>query len=199
MDSWEASDERFVSKYAENLPFVDSGKKIANDPKDWKCEASGDTTNLWLNLSTGYIGGGRKFWDGSGGSGAALEHYIATGKKYPLCVKLGTITSQGGDVWSYAEDEDTLVIDPHLAEHLSRWGINIMSLEKTEKTMSELEVDLNQNYNWSQSVGDGQKQLAVAGPGLKGLVNIGSTCYMNSILQLCFSIPEVREEIPNPR
>lgn len=32
------------------------------------------------------------------------------------------------------------VQDPKLAEHLARWGIDIMKLEKTDKTMAELEV-----------------------------------------------------------
>ena len=31
------------------------------------------TENLWLNLSDGYIGSGRRNWDGSGGTGAAFE------------------------------------------------------------------------------------------------------------------------------
>lgn len=30
--------------------------------------------------------------------------------------------------------------DPKLAEHLAWWGIDIMKLEKTDKTMAELEV-----------------------------------------------------------
>jgi uncharacterized UBP type Zn finger protein len=55
---------------------------------------SGETENLWLNLSTGYIGGGRKNWDGTGGSGAALQHFKDTGSLYPLCVKLG---EKGGE------------------------------------------------------------------------------------------------------
>jgi len=42
----------------------------------------------------------RKNWDGSEGNGHALEHYNET--KYPLCVKLGTITKDGADVFSYA-------------------------------------------------------------------------------------------------
>jgi ubiquitin carboxyl-terminal hydrolase 5/13 len=69
-DKWENEDERFISKYAEHLIQENNGKKISNDPSTWKCELSGDTQNLWLNLSTGYIGGGRKNWDGTGGSGA---------------------------------------------------------------------------------------------------------------------------------
>ena len=51
--------------------------------------------NLWLNLSTGHIGSGRRNWDGSGGTNGALNHFEATGSKYPLVVKLGTITPAG--------------------------------------------------------------------------------------------------------
>jgi ubiquitin carboxyl-terminal hydrolase 5/13 len=66
-----------------------------------------------------------------------LKHFEETGKKYPLCVKLGTITANGADVWSYADDEDALVIDPKLSDHLSHWGIDIMKLEKTDKTLGK--------------------------------------------------------------
>ena len=65
--------------------------------------------NLWLNLSTGYIGSGRKNWDGSGGTNGGLNHYTATGNLYPLAVKLGTITPTDADVYSYAPDEDQMV------------------------------------------------------------------------------------------
>ena len=39
-------------------------------------------------------------------TGAALKHFQDTGSLYPLCVKLGTITANSADVWSYAPDED---------------------------------------------------------------------------------------------
>jgi uncharacterized UBP type Zn finger protein len=55
----------------------------------------------------------------------------------------GTITANSADVWSYASDEDTLVLDPLLPQHLSHWGIDIMLLEKTDKSMTEMEVELN--------------------------------------------------------
>lgn len=32
------------------------------------------------------------------------------------------------------------VQDPKLAEHLARWGIDVLKVEKTDKTMAELEV-----------------------------------------------------------
>ena len=53
-------------------------------------------------------------WDGSGGNGAAMRHFEATGSRYPLVVKLGTITPHGADVYSYASDENDMVLDPHL-------------------------------------------------------------------------------------
>lgn len=51
-------------------------------------------------------------------------------------------------MYSYAPDEDRMVKDPKLAEHLAHWGINIMALEKTEKTMAELELELNKTHEF---------------------------------------------------
>jgi ubiquitin carboxyl-terminal hydrolase 5/13 len=191
VESWDANSEIFESKYANNLQQLNNGIKISNNPKLWKCEVSGDTHNLWLNLSTGFIGGGRRNWDGSGGSGAALQHYIVTGRQYPLCVKLGTITPHGADVWSYADDEDTLVKDSKLAEHLAHWGIDIMSLEKTDKSLTEMEVEMNSTYDWSKICAEGTVLESVSGAGKVGLLNIGSSCYINSVMQVIVSLPEV--------
>lgn len=199
--AWE--EERRVSKYADALEQLDTGRRISANPKDWKCDDTGATENLWLNLSTGHIGSGRRVglffaivavvvvvvvvafsrrgpsslhshvrcaskpptlslippppithnrppslatpkkrnaktnhaspsptqnWDGSGGNGSALRHFEATGSKHPLVVKLGTITPSGADVYSYAPDEDDMVLDPHLDRHLRHWGINMMTV-----------------------------------------------------------------------
>ncbi len=125
---WE--EERRVSKYADALPQLHTGRNISPVPKDWTCDESGTVENLWLNLSTGHIGSGRPNWDGTGGTGAALRHYEATGSRYPLAVKLGTITPHGADVFSYAPDENDMVMDPKLNEHLAHWGINMMQVGK---------------------------------------------------------------------
>ena len=79
-------------------------------------------------------------------AGAALRHFQETGSKYPLVVKLGTVTPQGAEVYSYAPDEDDLVLDPLLLQHLEHWGINMSSSEKSAKTMSELQVRIAAGY-----------------------------------------------------
>jgi len=43
-------------------------------------------------------------------------------------VKLGTITPHGADAYSYAPDEDDMVTDPLLGDHLAHWGINMLQV-----------------------------------------------------------------------
>lgn len=129
--------------------------------------------------------------DGSGGNSHALQHYEETGKKYPLCVKLGTITPDGrGDCFSYAADEDSLIENPKLPEHLKHFGIEVKELEKTEKTMAELTLDLNQRAEFNSIQEEGSRLLPVTGPGFVGMKNLGNSCYMNSAFQVLLSLPE---------
>ena len=55
-----------------------------------------------------------------------MQHYEHT--KYPLAVKLGTITPDRADVYSYLEDD--MVEDPLLNKHLAHFGIDIASMIK---------------------------------------------------------------------
>ena len=40
--------------------------------------------HLWFNLGDRFIGGGRKNWDGSGGTNGSLNHFVEMGEMYLL-------------------------------------------------------------------------------------------------------------------
>ncbi|KAK8452514.1 hypothetical protein SEVIR_5G122300v4 [Setaria viridis] len=180
--AWVA-DKKNISKYAMDLQQLDNG--VIVPPTGWKCSKCDKTENLWLNLTDGMILCGRKLWDGSGGNNHAIEHYEQT--KYPLAVKLGTITAdlEAADVFSYPEDDS--VEDPLLAQHLSHFGIDFSSLQKTEMTTAERELDANTNYDWNRIQESGKDAELLFGPGYTGLANLGNSCYMASIMQVMFS------------
>lgn len=66
-------------------------------------------------------------------------------------------------------------------------GINISEMEKTEKSMLELELELNQKTNeWSTLCESGGHLKPIYGPGYTGMQNMGNSCYLNSIMQVIF-------------
>ncbi|KAL0909266.1 hypothetical protein M5K25_020116 [Dendrobium thyrsiflorum] len=180
--SW-TSEKKKTSDYAMNLEQINNGVIIP--PSGWKCSKCEKTDNLWLNLTDGVILCGRKNWDGSGGNNHAIEHYQE--KNYPLAVKLGTLSAdlEKTDVFSYPEDDS--VDDPLLAQHLAFFGIDFSSLQKTEMTTAEKELDQNMNFDWNRIQESGQELEPLFGPGYTGLVNLGNSCYMASTMQVVFS------------
>uniref|UniRef100_T1J4C8 Ubiquitin carboxyl-terminal hydrolase n=1 Tax=Strigamia maritima TaxID=126957 RepID=T1J4C8_STRMM len=189
--TWDG-EKRPLTKHAGSLKQMDNGIRIR--PRGWKCEMCDKVDNLWLNLTDGSILCGRRFFDGSGGNNHAIEHYKTTG--YPLAVKLGTITPNYADVFSY--DEDEMVENPNLPEQLAHFGINIAQMEKTDKSMIELEIDMNQRIGeWATIQEAGSQLIPLFGPGYTGLANLGNSCYLNSVMQVVFSISEFQLRYAN--
>ena len=71
-----------------------------------------------------------------------MHHYDGT--RYPLAVKLGTITPEGADVYSYVEDD--MVQDPRLTEHLAHFGIDVTSMTKVGVDSILMGVAGKENY-----------------------------------------------------
>ena len=60
--------------------------------------------------------------------------------------------------------------------------------------MAELEIDLNQRVGEWASIQDTGKSLTpLFGPGYTGLTNLGNSCYLNSVIQVLFTVPAFQE------
>jgi ubiquitin carboxyl-terminal hydrolase 5/13 len=57
------------------------------------CNSCDLSQNLWMCLTCGYLGCGRKFYDRTGGNNHAINHFKET--NHPIVVKTGTITPSG--------------------------------------------------------------------------------------------------------
>ncbi|KAF2268477.1 ubiquitin carboxyl-terminal hydrolase 14 [Lojkania enalia] len=151
--------------------------------------------NLWLCLTCGNLGCGRAQFGGVGGNSHGLAHTKATG--HPVAVKLGSLTADGtADIYCYACDDER--IDPELPNHLLHWGINIKDRIKTEKSLTEMQVEQNLLWEFSMTTEDGKELKPLFGAGFTGLKNLGNSCYLNSILQSLFSFPEFVDRYYRP-
>ncbi|KAK1832068.1 putative ubiquitin carboxyl-terminal hydrolase [Podospora conica] len=146
--------------------------------------------NLWLCLECGNLGCGRAQFGGVSGHSHALAHSKET--THGVAVKLGSITPEGtADVYCYTCDEER--VDENLGSHLANWGINLAERQKTEKSLTEMQIDQNLRWEFSMTTEDGKELKPVFGPELTGFKNLGNSCYLNSILQCLFDLPSFRE------
>jgi ubiquitin carboxyl-terminal hydrolase 5/13 len=146
--------------------------------------------NLWLCLTCGNLGCGRQQFGGVGGNSHGVGHTQTTG--HPVAVKLGSLTADGtADIYCYSCDEER--VDPELPNHLAHWGINIKDRIKTEKSLTEMQVEQNLRWEFAMVTEDGKELKPLFGPDFTGLKNLGNSCYLNSTLQALFAMPEFKD------
>jgi ubiquitin carboxyl-terminal hydrolase 5/13 len=146
--------------------------------------------NLWLCLTCGNLGCGRQQFGGVGGNSHGVGHTKTTG--HPVAVKLGSLTADGtADIYCYACDEER--VDPELPNHLAHWGINIKDRVKTEKSLTEMQVEQNLRWEFAMVTEDGKELKPLFGAEFTGLKNLGNSCYLNSTLQALFAMPEFKD------
>ncbi|GAA5830333.1 hypothetical protein JCM11251_001311 [Rhodosporidiobolus azoricus] len=176
----------------EIVPCAHTRELVQPEPKKLEpaglasCASCDLTSNLWLCLVCGALGCGRQQYGGGGGNGHALLHTQETG--HAVAVKMGTIEPDGSaDVYCYACDDAR--VDPDIAKHLGTFGIEVAEQKKTEKSMTELQVEQNLTFDFAMTGADGKELEPLTGPGLTGMKNLGNSCYMASSLQSLFSLP----------
>uniref|UniRef100_A0A093VLV7 ubiquitinyl hydrolase 1 n=1 Tax=Talaromyces marneffei PM1 TaxID=1077442 RepID=A0A093VLV7_TALMA len=121
----------------------------------------------------------------------------ADSSSHGVAVKLGSITPEGSaDIYCYRCNEER--IDPNLAAHLAHWEINIAESEKTEKSLMELQVEQNLKWEFAMTSDDGSILQPIFGPGFTGLKNLGNSCYLASIVQCLFALPDFQHRYLRP-
>ncbi|KAF2770348.1 ubiquitinyl hydrolase [Teratosphaeria nubilosa] len=160
-----------------------------------QCSACNLKENLWLCLTCGNLGCGRSQFGGLPGNSHARAHGDST--SHPVAVKLGSLTADGNaDIYCYQCDEER--VDPELTAHLATWGIDIAGRVKTEKSLTEMQIDENLRWEFSMLTDNGKEMKPMFGPGFTGLKNLGNSCYLNSVLQSIFSFPEFANRYYRP-
>ena len=196
LEAWELDLKtcQHAKKLLDNIEVNQSGAAPCLD----KCQDCDLKSNLWFCLACGNVGCGRKFYDGTGGNNHGIDHYKST--THCVNIKLGTLNAEGNpSTYCYACDDDVKVND--LKKILLSHGIDMNSMTKTEKTINEMSLEYNLNFELSKNF-EKDGKLDKIDPLYKpnGLVNIGNSCYINALIQCLFSFDEIRNafSIKNP-
>lgn len=176
----------------------DIQQTVTDSPPDLsKCGACDLKQNLWICLHCGSIGCGREqFGSSIPGNSHALAHYELTG--HPVAVKLGSLSAAGSEICdSYCYKCNDEVKVPNVSACLLKFDIDVSKAVKTEKSLVEINLDQNLNWDFKLDGANGEKLQPVFGSGLTGMKNLGNLCYLNSVVQSLFSLNDYKSYFEN--
>ncbi|EGV66009.1 ubiquitin C-terminal hydrolase Ubp14 [Yamadazyma tenuis] len=185
-------------------------EQFPNDALDIsKCSQCSLVENLWICLHCGALGCGRQqFGSTIPGNSHALKHFEDVG--HPVAVKLGSLSAtekDNYDAYCYKCNDEVKV--PNLVSNLQKYGIDLDSTVKTEKNLTEINLDQNMNWEFQLDGKNGEKLKPIFGSNFTGLTNLGNSCYLNSVVQALFHLQPYLlyfknqkfpsyEKVPNP-
>lgn len=136
--------------------------------------------NIWMCLQCGFLGCGRKQWDGSGGNNHAIQHYTETG--HGVNLKLATLSTELDKTSMYCYKCDDDVKFNNIKQYLkTHFNIDLHKFNKTEKSVVEMNIDANMKLELSKQI---ESEMNIEQIRRVGIENLGNTCYANSVWQI---------------